>query len=248
MPAIEVEGLTKRYKDTLAVDELSLEIEEGEIFGLLGRNGAGKTTTVEAIAGIRRPDAGRIRVLGLDPSKDRSALRQVLGVQLQEARLHDDLEVHELVKLFRSFYRRGRDPEELIAQLGLRDQRTTAFQHLSGGQQQRLSIALALVGAPRVVILDELTTGLDPEARRVIWSLIEAIRAQDVTVVLVSHSMDEVERLCDRAMILDRGSVLAQGTTDELIASAGDAARNLEDAFLSLTGQLNPRPHAGDER
>src|SRR5690625_2344381 len=212
MAAITVDGLTKRYGENVAVDDLSLNVEEGEIFGILGRNGAGKTTTVEAIAGLRRPDQGAITVLGLDPWRDRAVVRQVLGVQLQQPALHGALTVSELVRLFRSFYRSGREPDTVIDQLGLTEQRTTAFDKLSGGQQQRLSIALALIGSPRVAILDELTTGLDPEARRSIWTMIETIRDQGVTIVLVSHTMEEVERLCDRVAIIDRGKVIARDT------------------------------------
>lgn len=235
--AIEVEGLHKRYRHTVAVDDVSLRVVPGEIFGILGRNGAGKTTTVESIAGLRRPDRGTIRVLGLDPHRDRAALRQVLGVQLQESQLHGALKVRELIRLYRSFYADGADPDELLASLGLDSSRDTAFDDLSGGQQQRLSIALALVGEPRVAILDELTTGLDPEARRDIWAMVEGIRDRGVTVVLVSHSMEEVERLCDHVAIIDRGRVIAQDTPDGLIAEAGPGVTNLDDAFLALTGR-----------
>lgn len=223
MAAITVERLTKRYGQTIAVDDLSLDIEEGEIFGILGRNGAGKTTTVEMIAGLRRPDQGTIELLGLDPWRDRAVVRQLLGVQLQRAALHGALTVSELVTMFRSFYRAGREPDALIARLGLTEQRTTAFDKLSGGQQQRLSIALALIGSPRVVILDELTTGLDPEARRNIWTMIEQVRDEGATIVLVSHAMEEVERLCDRVAIIDRGKVIAQDTPSRLAAMTGDA-------------------------
>ena len=225
MPAaIEVEGLTKRG-DTVAVDDVSLRVRREEVFGILGRNGAGKTTTVECIAGLRRPDTGTIRVLGLDPRRDRAALRQVLGVQLQESRLHGALEVHELVRLYRSFYRGGADPQELIEALGLDQRRDTAFDDLSGGQQQRVSIALALVGRPRVVLLDELTTGLDPQARRDIWALVERLRDAGVTVVLISHVMEEVERLCDRVAVIDHGRVIAEDSPAGLIAEAGLAQR-----------------------
>lgn len=221
MHAIEVRGLYKRYGDNVAVHDLSLSVGEGEIYGVLGRNGAGKTTTVEAVAGLRRPDRGEVRVLGLEPRRDRRRLRQILGVQLQEGALHAALTVHELVKLHRSFYRDGADAEALIERMGLGEQRRTRFENLSGGQQQRLNIALALVGRPRVVILDELTTGLDPEARRQMWSTVEGLRDDGATVLLVSHHMEEVERLCDRVALIDAGRMTAVDTPAGLIARAG---------------------------
>ncbi len=229
-----MENLRKRYGGTVAVDDLSLRIDTGEVFGVLGTNGAGKTTTVEIIAGLRRPDRGRVAVLGLDPGRDRARVRQVLGVQLQQATLHGALTVAELVALYRSFYPDPRPAEELLALVGLGDQRDTRFEALSGGQQQRLSVALALAGRPRVVILDELSTGLDPRARRRMWTSIERLRAEDVTVVLVSHSMEEVERLCDRVALLHGGQAVAVGTPAELVALAGSA--DLDDAFVALTG------------
>lgn len=234
MAAIEVRGLSKRYKKTVAVDEVSFEIDDGEVFGMLGRNGAGKTTTVEIIAGLRRPDAGTVSVLGLDPCRDRARLRQVLGVQLQSAMLHGALTVVELVRLYRTFYSGSADPDELIERVGLSEQRSVRFEALSGGQQQRLSIALALVGRPRAVILDELTTGLDPHSRRQMWATVEALRDEGVTVILVSHHMDEVERLCDRVALLDRGRLAALDTPAGLIGTVGEG--NLEDAFLAITG------------
>ncbi|MEV0729327.1 ABC transporter ATP-binding protein [Polymorphospora sp. NPDC050346] len=225
MLAIEVRNLHKRYGQVVAVDDVSLSVDEGEIVGVLGRNGAGKTTTVEAIAGLRRPDRGTVRVLGLDPHRDRARVRQVLGVQLQSSALHSALTVRELVGLYRSFYATGADPDKLIEAVGLTGSRGTRFEKLSGGQQQRLSIALALVGDPRVALLDELTTGLDPEARRHIWSMIEDLRAGGVTVLLVSHLMEEVERLCDRVALIDHGRVVAVDTPVGLIAAAGLAQR-----------------------
>jgi ABC-2 type transport system ATP-binding protein len=221
MPAIEVRGLHKRYGDKVAVEDVSLAVEPGEIYGILGRNGAGKTTTVEAVAGLRRPDRGSLDVLGLDPRRDRARLRQVLGVQLQESALHSALTVLELVRLHRSFHRDGADVDALIEGVGLADRRRTRFENLSGGQQQRLNIALALVGRPRAVILDELTTGLDPEARRHMWAMVERLREDGVTVVLVSHHMEEVERLCDRVALIDRGRVAAVDTSAGLVARAG---------------------------
>ncbi|GGM17979.1 ABC transporter ATP-binding protein [Micromonospora yangpuensis] len=232
-PVICAEHLSKRYGDVVAVDDVSLRVAAGEVLGLLGANGAGKTTTVELIAGLRTPDRGRVTVAGLDPRRDRAALRQVLGVQLQQAQLHHALTVAELVGLYRSFYPDPRPAAELLDLVGLVDRRRTRFEKLSGGQQQRLSIALALVGRPRVVILDELTTGLDPHARRRVWAGVEALR--DETVVLVSHAMDEVERLCDRVALLDGGRIVALGTPAELVARTGTA--DLEEAFVALTGR-----------
>jgi ABC-2 type transport system ATP-binding protein len=221
MYAIEVRGLHKRYGDKVAVEDVSLSVEEGEVYGVLGRNGAGKTTTVEAVAGLRSPDRGEVSVFGLDPRHDRDRLRQVLGVQLQEAALHSALTAWELIRLYRSFYRDGADPAALLELVGLTEQRRTRFEKLSGGQQQRLNIALALVGEPRAVILDELTTGLDPEARRQMWATVEGLRDRGVTVVLVSHHMEEVERLCDRVALIERGRVAAVDTPEGLVARAG---------------------------
>lgn len=231
--AVKIRDLHKRYGRMRAVEGVNLTIEVGEVVGLLGRNGAGKTTTVEIAAGLRRPDRGTVSVLGLDPHGDRAALRQVLGVQLQESQLHGSLRVGELARLFRSFYRNGCNPDALLERLGLAEHRRTIFDNLSGGQQQRLSIALALVGRPRVVILDELTTGLDPEARREVWTLVEDLRQEGVTVLLISHAMDEVERLCDRVVLLAAGRVVADDTPAGLVRSAG--VSTLEDAFLQLT-------------
>ncbi|WP_341720802.1 ABC transporter ATP-binding protein [Micromonospora sp. FIMYZ51] len=234
-PAILAENLAKRYGRTQAVVDVSLRVDSGETMGILGTNGAGKTTTVEMIAGLRGPDRGRIRVLGLDPRRDRARLRQVLGVQLQNAYLHHALRVTELVELYRSFYPAPRPTDELLDLVDLAEQRRTIFEKLSGGQKQRLSIALALAGRPRVVILDELTTGLDPAARRRMWGTIERLRADGVTILLVSHAMEEVERLCDRVAVIDAGRVLALDTPAGLVARTG--AANLDDAFVALTGK-----------
>ena len=212
MPVIEVEHLRKRYGDTVAVDDVSLSIEEGEIFGILGPNGAGKTTTVECIAGLRDPDGGSISVMGLDPAADREAIRRVLGIQLQESQQPDKLQVREALELYASFYPDAADPDGLLEVLGLADKRRTRFAKLSGGQKQRLSIALALIGNPRIAVLDELTTGLDPQARRNTWALIEGIRDRGVTIVLVTHFMEEAERLCDRVALIDAGRVVAINT------------------------------------
>jgi ABC-2 type transport system ATP-binding protein len=209
---IEVRGLHKEYGDTVAVDDVSFTVSEGEIFGILGPNGAGKTTTVECVEGLRKPDRGELRVLGLDPLRDRAELTQRLGVQLQESQLPAKLRVAEALDLYSSFYRAPADWRSLLDALGLAGKSDTPFGKLSGGQKQRLSIALALVGSPRIAVLDELTTGLDPQARRDTWELIENIRDRGVTIVLVSHFMEEAERLCDRVALIDKGRVVVQDT------------------------------------
>jgi len=210
--AVEVSGLRKSYGSTLAVEDVSLEVEDGETFGILGPNGAGKTTTVECISGLRKPDSGTISVLGLDPQRDRAALRKRVGVQLQEGTLRPQLTVAETVHLFASFYPRPADTEELIDMLGLGPKRNAYYRRLSGGQKQRLSIALALVGNPQIAILDELTTGLDPQARRETCRLIETVRDRGITILLVTHFMDEAERLCNRVAVIDSGRVVALDT------------------------------------
>jgi ABC-2 type transport system ATP-binding protein len=210
MPAvIEVRHLHKRYGAAVAVDDVSFTVEQGEIFGLLGPNGAGKTTTVECVEGLRAADRGEIRVLGLDPRRDRAELTQRLGVQLQDGQLPDRLTAGEAVRLYGSFYRTPADVEDLMATLGLSAARRTPYARLSGGQKQRLSIALALIGSPEVAVLDELTTGLDPQARRDTWDLIGNVRSRGVTIMLVTHFMEEAERLCDRVAVIDRGRVVA---------------------------------------
>jgi len=209
---IEVQHLHKRYGDTVAVRDVSFTVHEDEIFGILGPNGAGKTTTVECIEGLREPDEGEISVLGLDPLRDRAELTRQLGVQLQESRLPDQLRVAEALELYSSFYQDPADWRELMEVLGISAKGRTPFRKLSGGQQQRLSIALALVGNPRVAVLDELTTGLDPQARRDTWDLIEGVRERGVTIVLVTHFMEEAERLCDRVALIDAGQVVALDT------------------------------------
>jgi ABC-2 type transport system ATP-binding protein len=218
---VSVEGLRVRYGDMLAVDNVSLAIKPGEIFGILGPNGAGKTTTVECIGGLRRPDEGTLRVLGLDPVKDRVELHEQVGVQLQTSELPDKLKVGEALELFANFYRDPADPEELLERLGLTSKRDDRYANLSGGQRQRLSIALALIGRPRLAILDELTTGLDPQSRRETWKLIDEIRGQGVTVILVTHFMEEAEYLCDRVALLHHGHVIAVDTPASLGAGAG---------------------------
>ena len=217
---IEVKHLHKRYGDNVAVDDVSLTVDEGEILGILGRNGAGKTTTVECIEGIRDPDRGEITVCGLDPRRDRAEVTRLLGVQLQDGRLPDRLRVDEALQLYSSFYRDPADWRGLMDALGLASKARTRYGKLSGGQKQRLSIALALVGNPRVAILDELTTGLDPQARRDTWDLIEGVRSRGVTIVLVTHFMAEAERLCDRVALIDAGRVVTVDTPAGLAEQA----------------------------
>ena len=218
---VTVQHLVKRYGTLLAVNDVSFSIHEGEIFGIIGPNGAGKTTAVECISGLRAPDSGSISVYGLSPQKDRNKIRELVGVQLQESALPPRLKVGEAVRLFASFYSNPLDPDELLASLGIKQIDTSPFKSLSGGQKQRLSIALALVGNPRLAILDELTTGLDPEARRETWSLIERMRDRGVTVILVTHFMDEAENLCDRLALINHGRVRALDTPEALAAQAG---------------------------
>ncbi len=225
MSIIEVNHLSKRYGDQVAVADVSFAVEEGEIFGIVGRNGAGKTTTVECVAGLRVPDGGEITIDGLHPRRDRAEVTRRLGVQLQSAALADKLKVSEAVRMFTSFYGHRVDPERLIELVGLGGKRTAAFGSLSGGQRQRLSIALALAGDPRVAILDELTTGLDPQARRDTWELIEGVRDRGVTIVLVTHFMEEAERLCDRVALIDGGRVAALDTPTGLVRQAGVGER-----------------------
>jgi ABC-2 type transport system ATP-binding protein len=222
---IEVAGLTKRYGDRVVVDGISFHVEQGEIFGILGPNGAGKTTAVECAEGLRRRDGGQVRVLGMDPRTDGRRLRQRIGVQLQQTQLQDRLKVREALELYASFYPRPADWRELLERWGLSSQAGAAFAKLSGGQKQRVFIALALVGNPEVVFLDELTAGLDPGARRATWDLIRQVRDGGVTVVLVSHFMDEVEELCDRVAILEQGRIAALDTPAGLVDRAGGEYR-----------------------
>jgi len=217
VPVIAVSHLGKRYGRTVAVDDVSLEVFEGEIFGLIGPNGAGKTTTMECVEGNRVPDKGTISVLGLDPQRDANALRQRIGVQHQEAQLQKRIKVWEAVDLWRSLYSNVMDADVLLSQLGLESKRDTWFMNLSGGQKQRLFIALALIHEPKVVFLDELTTGLDPQARRAIWGLVTGIRDRGTTVFLTTHLMEEAEKLCDRVAIIEHGRLIEVGTPDELV-------------------------------
>ncbi|MEV6898069.1 ABC transporter ATP-binding protein [Amycolatopsis sp. NPDC051372] len=235
MPLIEVTELRKTYGKRVAVDGVSFTVDRGEIFGILGTNGAGKTTTIECLQGLRRPDSGAISVLGLDPAKDAARLHQSVGVQLQDSRLPEKLRVAEALELFAAFYPHPADVGVLLRRLRLEEHRTTAFGKLSGGLRQRLSIALALVGNPEIAILDELTTGLDPHSRRDTWQLVTGVRDAGVTVVLVTHFMDEAERLCDRVAVFDAGRIVATGTPAELRATTGKST--LDDAFVTLTGR-----------
>ncbi|MEZ3180314.1 ABC transporter ATP-binding protein [Streptomyces pimonensis] len=245
MSVIDVTDLRKSYGGRAAVDGVSFAVEEGEIFGILGPNGAGKTTTVECVEGLRVPDAGRVRVTGLDPVTDHEEVTRVLGAQLQQSELQPKLTVREALELYASFYPRPADWRPLAERLGLTPKLTTRFARLSGGQKQRLFIALALIGNPRIVVLDELTTGLDPRARRDTWELIEDIRAGGVTVLLVTHFMEEAQRLCDRIAVVDRGRVAALDTPAGLIRrSAGATVISftpsvpLDDADLSALPEL----------
>ena len=252
MSIIEVQHLRKRYGDTVALDDLSLTIDEGEIFGILGPNGAGKTTLVECICGLRHPDGGQITVGGLDPQRQRDELRSLVGVQLQESAQPPKLTVREAIELYASFYPEPADGDRLLEMLGIAAKRDTRYAKLSGGQKQRLSVALALIGQPRIAVLDELTTGLDPQARRDVWALIEQIRASGVTVVLVTHFLEEAERLCDRIAVVDGGSVIALDTPAAL-ASAGDGEQRIrfqpsvpvqEEQLASLPGVRSVEVHA----
>ena len=217
--AVEIAHLRKAYGEVVAVDDVSFSVAEGEIFGILGPNGAGKTTTVECVMGLRSPDAGSIRVTGLDPGQDREDLHVIVGAQLQESALPPKLRVGEILDLYRSFYRDPADVGELVDALGLAGKRKDYYRSLSGGQRQRLSIALALIGRPKIAVLDEMTSGLDPQARRDTWDLIEGVRNRGVTILLVTHFMEEAERLCDRVALIDAGHVVA------LDSPAGLAAR-----------------------
>jgi len=222
-PAVSVRGLVKRYGDVAAVDGLDLEVRPGECFGLLGPNGAGKTTTIEILVGLLAPTAGEVRVLGREWGEDDRSLRSRLGVSLQETRFPERLTVAEVVGLFRSFHPRGRDPRSVIAEVGLTEKAGTWTSRLSGGQRQRLALACALVGDPELLVLDEPTTGLDPQARLAFGDTILSYRDRGRTILLTTHYMEEAQRLCDRVAIIDRGKAIAVGTHAELIASLDGA-------------------------
>jgi ABC-2 type transport system ATP-binding protein len=214
---VRVDAVRKTYGRTVAIDDVSFDVEEGEIFGLIGPNGAGKTTTMECVEGLRTPDRGAISVLGLDPARQVYALQDRIGVQLQEAQLQKRIKVREAVGLWASLYKNPVDGDRLLEQLGLSDKRNAWFMTLSGGQKQRLFIALALINDPELVFLDELTTGLDPQARRAIWELVRGIRGRGKTVFLTTHLMEEAEKLCDRVAIIDRGRIIDIATPEALI-------------------------------
>ncbi|WP_399929897.1 ABC transporter ATP-binding protein [Streptomyces kanamyceticus] len=223
MPLIEVRGLTKAYGGRTVVDGVSFTVEEGEILGILGPNGAGKTTTVECVIGLRAPDSGTVRVAGLDPVTDHERLTRVLGAQLQQSELQAKLTVREALELYAAFYPHPADWRPLAERLGLTDKLDSRFGKLSGGQKQRLFIALSLIGGPEIVVLDELTTGLDPRARRDTWQLIEEVRDSGITVLLVTHFMEEAQRLCDRIAVIDGGRVVALDTPAGLISRAANS-------------------------
>src|SRR6187455_1115252 len=219
--ALAVRGLRKAYADVVAVEALDLEVRAGECFGLLGPNGGGKTTTIEICEGLLAPDAGVVKVSGMQLTLDGTSLRSRHGIQLQETQLSDKLTVEETVRLFRSFFDKGPTPERVIALVQLEEKRRSRVGTLSGGQKQRLALACALVGDPEILFLDEPTTGLDPQSRRQLWDLIDEFRDRGGTTLLTTHYMDEAERLCDRVAIMDHGRVIALGTPAELIASLG---------------------------
>ncbi len=217
-PAISCRGLKKYYADVKAVDGLDLEVLPGECFGLLGPNGAGKTTTIEILEGLTKPDAGEVTVLGRRWGSQERELRERLGVSLQESRLTEKLTVYETLELFRSFYERGREPEQLLQDMSLEEKRDARVGKLSGGQRQRLAVACALAGDPELLFLDEPTTGLDPQSRLQLWERIARFKALGRTVLLTTHYMEEAERLCDRVAVVDHGRIIAQGSPAELIA------------------------------
>lgn len=225
MPVIKVEHLRKVYGKVVAVNDISFEVQEGEIFGMVGPNGAGKTTTIECLESLRNPDSGKISVLGLNPRNDGYALRERIGIQLQEATLYDRIRVWEALDLFTSFYHHSIDWNSLLETLGMEDKRNSYINKLSGGQKQRLYIALALVNDPELIFLDELTTGLDPQGRRMMWKLVQDIRNQGKTVFLTTHYMEEAEQLCNRVAIIDRGNIIALDNPENLIRSLGVDSR-----------------------
>jgi ABC-2 type transport system ATP-binding protein len=222
---IEIAGLRKAYGKTVAVDNLSLEVNEGEIFGMVGPNGAGKTTTIECIEGLRKPDGGTLRVLRLDPQRQERSLRLLIGTQLQQAQLPDRLRVGEIFDLFASFYPNPADWHELLERLGLQEKKDAFYAKLSGGQQQRVSIGLAMINKPQLVFFDELTTGVDPQARHAIWDLVGEIRAEGRTVFMTTHLMEEAEKLCDRVAIVDHGKITALGTPAALVRKYAPESR-----------------------
>jgi ABC-2 type transport system ATP-binding protein len=240
--AVKCDNVEKRYGSVVAVDGLSLHVRRGECFGLLGPNGAGKTTTIEILEGLLAPDAGHVEILGLAWKTSERELRERLGIHLQETQLSDKLTVEEMLRLFRSFYRRGRQVGELLEIVALDGKRRSRVGTLSGGQKQRLSVACALAGNPDLLFLDEPTTGLDPQSRRQLWDVLERFRSSGGTILLTTHYMDEAQVLCDRVAIVDHGRVIAEGSPNELITSLAAPKTvvhqgTLEDVFMSLTGR-----------
>ena len=254
-PALSIRGLRKAFDDVVAVDGLDLEVLRGECFGLLGPNGAGKTTTIEICEGLTKPDAGTVELLGLNWNKQANELRQKIGVQLQETQFPEKLKVEEVLTLFRSFFKTGLTVEQSITMAQLEEKRSSRVGGLSGGQKQRLAMACALVGDPQLLFLDEPTTGLDPQARRNLWDLVDELKRSGRTIILTTHYMDEAERLCDRVAVMDHGRIIALGTPKELIALIGGeqivefatgAATPLDSAQLTgLPGVHSYRMHAG---
>ena len=238
--ALHVRGLRKAYSDVVAVNGLDLEVRRGECFGLLGPNGAGKTTTIEICEGLTAPDSGEVEVLGMRWDREANSLRQRLGIQLQETQLSDKLTVFETVRLFRSFYRQGPPAAEMIGLMQLGEKSKSRVGGLSGGQKQRLALACALVGNPDLLFLDEPTTGLDPQARRQLWDVIDEFRGQGRTILLTTHYMDEAEKLCDRVAIMDHGQQIALGTPRELVASIG--GENVVEFSCGSEQALNAEP------
>jgi ABC-2 type transport system ATP-binding protein len=224
-PILQVENLVKRYGDLEAVRGVSFSVEAGEVFGLLGPNGAGKTSTIEVLEGLRVADGGRVSVCGFDPLKNPTELKHEIGAALQSTSLPDKLRVSEALRLFSSFYKRGRKPEELLKRFGLEEKRNAFYSQLSGGQKQRLALALALVNDPKVLFLDEPTAGLDPQVRREIYDIIEELKREKKTIVLTTHYIEEAERLCDRVAIVDHGKVIVQGTPRELKQASANTSR-----------------------
>jgi ABC-2 type transport system ATP-binding protein len=250
---IKVEGLSKIYGSTVAVDEVSFEVHEGEIFGMVGPNGAGKTTTIECLEGLRKPDRGQVTVLGVDPQRESHFLHLHTGMQLQQSNLPERMKVWEALDLYSSFYPKAANWEELLEQLGLEEKRKTPFSKLSGGQKQRLFIALALLPDPQLIFLDELTTGLDPQARHAIWDLVRGVQKKGTTILLTTHYMEEAERLCDRVAIIDHGRIVAMDTPVQLIHSQGgeervvfNVDRGLPPMFVDAISEISWLEHQGE--
>jgi ABC-2 type transport system ATP-binding protein len=252
MSAVEISHLRKTYGPLVAVDDVSFSVAEGETFGFLGPNGAGKTTTVECAIGLRSPDSGAIRLMGLDPQDNKAQIHQITGVQLQSGAFPPKLRVGEIIDMYRSFYHHSADVGELTGALGLADKRQSYYRSLSGGQQQRLSVVLALIGAPKIAVLDEMTTGLDPQARRDAWELIQHVRDRGTTVLLVTHFMEEAERLCDRVALIDSGRIIALDTPAGLAAQATGAksvrflpSAPFDDSLLARLPEVTTIEHDG---